>query len=46
MSDDYADAICRLEEEVDRACSRANEVLSSAEIATELRRLADRWSEQ
>lgn len=41
--DDFADAVTRLEDEVDRACSRAQEVLSNEEIAKELERIAQGW---
>lgn len=46
MSDRYADAVLRLEEEVDRACSRARDELSVDEIVTELRRIADGWESE
>ena len=41
--DEYADAVIRLEDDVDRACDRAREVLSNAEIAKELERIAQGW---
>lgn len=46
MSDEYADAICQLEGEIDSACNRALGALSVREIVTELRRIADGWAEE
>lgn len=41
---DYAEAIIRLEDEVDRACSHAlDHGLSRDDVAKELRRLADEY---
>ena len=37
MSDEYADAVVRLEDDLDRAISRALDVLSVKEIVAELR---------
>lgn len=45
MSDEYADAIIRLGDEVDRACDHALETLSHKEIADELRRIAQGWED-
>lgn len=45
MGDDYADALAKLEEDVDRACAHAQHALSNKEIADELRRLAEGWED-
>lgn len=42
MDTSYADAVNRLETEVEQACTRASLVLSDKEIADELRRIASR----
>ena len=41
MNTEYADAINRLEDDVNRACARVDDDLSNKEIAAELRRIAD-----
>ena len=43
--DEYADAVLRLGDAVDRACDEALEVLSHKEIADELRRIAQGWED-
>lgn len=43
MDTQYAEAVQRLEDEIDTTCDRAAVVLSSKEIAAELRRLAADW---
>ena len=45
MDTRYADAVVKLEEEVDRACheAHADGVLSHEDIAKELRRIAQGW---
>lgn len=44
MSDEFADAVARLEDEVDRAVNRAiDSGLSAEECANELRRIAQSW---
>jgi hypothetical protein len=47
MDTSFADAVAQLEEEVDRACSRAQDTgdLSGREIAVELRRIAQGWED-
>ena len=46
MADEYAEAIARLEDEVDAAVNRALEYLTAKEAAAELRRIADGWEEE
>lgn len=45
MSDSYAEAIVRFEDEVDRACANAQNELTNREIADELRRMAQAWED-
>ena len=45
MDTSYPDAIIALEKAVDRACDVARDMLTRAEIAKELRRIADGWEE-
>lgn len=40
MDTSYADAVARLEDEINSACARARDELSDSEIVVELRRIA------
>jgi hypothetical protein len=46
MDTGYADAVNRLTDDVERACSRVDDVLSNKEIADELRRIAKSIEEE
>lgn len=46
MSDDFAEACMRLEDEVDAAVARALREMTPQEIAKELRRMADQWEDE
>jgi hypothetical protein len=46
MDSGYADALVRLEDDLSAACSRASEVLTTKEVAAELRRYADELEDE
>lgn len=45
MDTEYVDAVNQLEDEVNSAVARVEETLTNAEIASELRRIADMIAE-
>lgn len=46
MDTEYADAVNRLQDEVDMVCSKVLGPLTGKEIASELRLIAEQWEEE